>query len=38
MARTPKDTGANSATGEEEVLGYIEPIEINLEMERSFLE
>jgi DNA gyrase subunit A len=37
MARTPKGpSGADSSN--EEVVGYIEPIEINLEMERSFLE
>ncbi|MHB8379276.1 MAG: DNA gyrase subunit A [Acidimicrobiales bacterium] len=37
MARTPKGpSGGDSAS--EEVIGYIEPIEINLEMERSFLE
>ncbi len=34
MARTPKTPDTPS----DEVLGYIEPIEINLEMERSFLE
>ncbi len=35
MART-KDTSTSG--GDDEVLGYVEPIEINLEMERSFLE
>ena len=35
MARTNNTT---SSGGEDEVLGYVEPIEINLEMERSFLE
>lgn len=34
MARTPKTPDSPS----DEALGYIEPIEINLEMERSFLE
>jgi DNA gyrase subunit A len=40
MARKSNDSGAGTPTppGDEEVLGYIEPIEINLEMERSFLE
>jgi DNA gyrase subunit A len=36
MARSNDNNTANSDG--EEVLGYIEPIEINLEMERSFLE
>jgi DNA gyrase subunit A len=36
MARSNTNNTSNS--GEDEVLGYIEPIEINLEMERSFLE
>jgi DNA gyrase subunit A len=36
MARSNNNNTSNS--GEDEVLGYIEPIEINLEMERSFLE
>ncbi len=36
MAR--KSSGADSNESAEPVLGYIEPIEINLEMERSFLE
>ena len=35
MART--NSGSNSDGGDE-VVGYVEPIEINLEMERSFLE
>src|ERR1039458_3658750 len=38
MARTPKGPGAGGESTSEEVVGYIEPIEINLEMERSFLE
>ena len=38
MARTPKGPGAGGESTNEEVVGYIEPIEINLEMERSFLE
>jgi len=37
MARKPKSIPSNEPAGEE-VVGYIEPIEINLEMERSFLE
>jgi DNA gyrase subunit A len=36
MARS--NGGSTSSPEGEEVLGYIEPIEINLEMERSFLE
>ena len=36
MARSNSNNTSNS--GGEEVLGYVEPIEINLEMERSFLE
>jgi DNA gyrase subunit A len=36
MARSNSNSTSNS--GGEEVLGYVEPIEINLEMERSFLE
>jgi len=37
MAR--KNTSSSSdSTGDDGVIGYIEPIEINLEMERSFLE
>lgn len=35
MARTPKTPSTSDG---DEVFGYIEPIEINLEMERSFLE
>ncbi|MGB8196437.1 MAG: DNA gyrase subunit A [Acidimicrobiales bacterium] len=38
MARTTDNSGAGSPPPEDEVVGYIEPIEINLEMERSFLE
>ena len=40
MARKSNNSGAGTPTppGDDEVLGYIEPIEINLEMERSFLE
>ena len=37
MARKPKSIPSNEPAGEE-VVGYVEPIEINLEMERSFLE
>src|SRR5271168_3313588 len=37
MARKSKDSSADTPS-EDEVLGYVEPIEINLEMERSFLE
>jgi DNA gyrase subunit A len=37
MARSNSNNTFNSDGGDE-VLGYIEPIEINLEMERSFLE
>jgi len=37
MARKPKSIPSNEPAGEE-VIGYVEPIEINLEMERSFLE
>jgi DNA gyrase subunit A len=37
MARTTGDAGGGPPP-EDEVSGYIEPIEINLEMERSFLE
>ena len=37
MAKKTPNSGAETP-GEEAVLGYIEPIEINLEMERSFLE
>jgi DNA gyrase subunit A len=39
MPRTPKNPGAGSPPPNDDgVVGYIEPIEINLEMERSFLE
>src|ERR1700690_3360006 len=38
MARTTDNSGTGSPPPEDEVVGYIEPIEINLEMERSFLE
>jgi DNA gyrase subunit A len=38
MARTTGNGGGGSPPPEDEVSGYIEPIEINLEMERSFLE
>jgi len=41
MARTTKGSGASTpppVTPGDEVVGYVEPIEINLEMERSFLE
>jgi len=37
MARKPKSIPSSEPAGEE-VVGYVEPIEINLEMERSFLE
>jgi DNA gyrase subunit A len=37
MARKPPKS-ADNAPDENEILGYVEPIEINLEMERSFLE
>ena len=37
MARKNISSGSDSSGGDE-VIGYIEPIEINLEMERSFLE
>jgi len=37
MARASKGSGG-AVPPSEEVLGYVEPIEINLEMERSFLE
>ena len=36
--RKSKGSGGDTPPPVEEVLGYIEPIEINLEMERSFLE
>jgi DNA gyrase subunit A len=38
MARTTDNSGGGMPPPEDEVVGYIEPIEINLEMERSFLE
>src|ERR1700679_4088001 len=41
MPRSTKGSGSSTPPPEssgEEVVGYIEPIEINLEMERSFLE
>jgi len=38
MARTTGNGGGGTPPPEDEVSGYIEPIEINLEMERSFLE
>src|ERR1700688_2069006 len=38
MARTTDGSGAGTPPPEDEVVGYVEPIEINLEMERSFLE
>jgi DNA gyrase subunit A len=38
MARTTDNSGAGSPPPEDAVIGYVEPIEINLEMERSFLE
>ena len=38
MARRTTTAAASDAGGQPEVEGYIEPIEINLEMERSFLE
>ncbi len=37
MARKSSNSGSND-TPDEGVVGYVEPIEINLEMERSFLE
>ncbi len=37
MARN-RHPGSDTPPADDEVLGYIEPIEINLEMERSFLE
>ncbi len=37
-ARRGSDSGAGAPPPSEEVVGYVEPIEINLEMERSFLE
>ena len=38
MARRSNNTPPNDGGDPVEVLGYVEPIEINLEMERSFLE
>ena len=38
MARTTDSSGAGTPPPEDAVVGYVEPIEINLEMERSFLE
>ena len=38
MARTTDNSGAGTPPPEDAVIGYVEPIEINLEMERSFLE
>jgi DNA gyrase subunit A len=41
MARTTKGSGASTpppVSPGDDVVGYVEPIEINLEMERSFLE
>ena len=38
MARRSNNTPPNDGDDPVEVLGYVEPIEINLEMERSFLE
>ncbi len=39
MPRTTKGSGAGAPPpSDDDVVGYIEPIEINLEMERSFLE
>ncbi len=38
MARTTNNSGGTTPPPEDEVVGYVEPIEINLEMERSFLE
>src|SRR6204780_5125183 len=38
MARTTDSSGAGTPPPGEEVVGYVEPVEINLEMERSFLE
>src|ERR1700684_4130336 len=38
MARSTDSSGAGTPPPEDEVVGYVEPIEINLEMERSFLE
>ncbi len=38
MARTTNNDGAGTPPADDQVVGYVEPIEINLEMERSFLE
>src|ERR1700679_1473066 len=38
MPRSTSGSGAGSPPSDDAVVGYIEPIEINLEMERSFLE
>ncbi len=38
MPRSTSGSGAGSSPDDDGVVGYIEPIEINLEMERSFLE
>src|ERR1700674_3147991 len=38
MPRSTSGSGAGTPPGDDAVVGYIEPIEINLEMERSFLE
>ncbi len=38
MARKTNNPGGDTPPADDVVLGYIEPIEINLEMERSFLE
>ena len=38
MARKNDNTGTPTPPADDAILGYIEPIEINLEMERSFLE
>ena len=38
MARTTNNDGAGTPPPSDDVVGYVEPIEINLEMERSFLE
>jgi DNA gyrase subunit A len=38
MPRSTSGSGAGTPPSDDAVVGYIEPIEINLEMERSFLE
>jgi DNA gyrase subunit A len=38
MPRSTSGSGAGTPPSDDAVIGYIEPIEINLEMERSFLE